>query len=214
MAGQDSEEARQAAEAHARWMAAAWPPPPSSEAPQPAPGVYGNYPPPPVSGSHSPAAYGPPATSTYSPWWKRVLATLLDWVVLSVPSGILSAIAGASVLKTDPVTGEVAFHMTAAYVTVLLISFVGTLAYYVLMEGGPGGATVGKMALNIQVRDESTMGPLGYGKALGRRLMALLFWWLLVIPGLLDSLAPLWDDRARAAEPAVRRGRRRVAELR
>jgi uncharacterized RDD family membrane protein YckC len=131
----------------------------------------------------------------YSAWWKRVLAAVLDWVVLSVPSGILSAIAGASVLKTDPVTGEATIHLTAAYVVALIISLVGSLAYYVLMEGGPGGATVGKMALGIQVRDESTMGPLGYGKALGRRLMGWLFWWLLILPGLLDVLAPLWDDR-------------------
>ena len=39
------------------------------------------------------------------------------------------------------------------------------------------------------------MGPIGYGKALGRRLLASLFWWLLLIPGLLDVLWPLWDGR-------------------
>ena len=70
------------------------------------------------------------------------------------------------------------------------------MAYFVAMEGGPtAAAAVGKMAMHITVRDESTWAPIGYGRALGRRLLGMVLWWLLIVPGLLDVLWPLWDGR-------------------
>jgi uncharacterized RDD family membrane protein YckC len=80
-------------------------------------------------------------------------------------------------------------------VAAVIISFVGCLAYYVVMEGGPTAATVGKMAMHITVRDASTWTPIGYGRALGRRLLGMVLWLLLLVPGLLDLLSPLWDGR-------------------
>ena len=154
------------------------------------PGTAGQYPPP------RPPGYGyPQAATAYSPWWKRVCAALLDGVVVSIPIGLLSGIAGAHAFTTNPATGQVSFHPSSAYWITLLVGLIGSFAYYTLLEGGPGGATVGKMALNIRVADESGDGSIGYGRALGRRLMGTLFWWLLIIPGLLDVLSPLWDAR-------------------
>lgn len=134
------------------------------------------------------------AEASYSPWWKRVLAALLDAIVLGVPYGIVGALAGGTPFKEDALTGEVSFDPSGAYIAVWILSIIGSFAYYVLLEGGRSGATVGKMTLGIQVRDAGG-GALGYGRALGRRLVAGVLWWLLILPGLVDVLSPLWDRR-------------------
>jgi len=160
----------------------------------PAPPVYAHYPPP-----AGPAVTPPIAQlityPDFSPWWKRVCAALLDGVVVSIPSGIIFALLGRDLVQTNPVTGVASLHFTGAYASAWALTTVLALAYYAILEGGPGGASVGKLALNIIVRDVSTGGPIGYGRALVRRLIATGLWWLLVVPGLLDVLWPLWDDR-------------------
>jgi uncharacterized RDD family membrane protein YckC len=144
-----------------------------------------------VSGSPSQVLMDP----VYSPWWKRVCAALIDFVTLSIPNGIVSSVLGGNAFRTDPVTGLDTFHPTAGYVAAFIIGVVAGLAYYVVLEGGPTAATVGKMAMHITVRDASTWTPIGYGRALGRRLLGMVLWWLLLIPGVLDVLWPLWDGR-------------------
>ena len=162
--------------------------------PPPAP-AYASYPPP----AAAPAVAGSPSQvlmdAVYSPWWKRVCAALIDFVTLSIPNGIISSLLGGNAVQTDPVTGVASLDLTAAYVAAFVISIVGSFVYYVVMEGGPAAATVGKMAMHITVRDASTWEPIGYGRALGRRLLGMVLWWLLLIPGLLDVLSPLWDGR-------------------
>jgi uncharacterized RDD family membrane protein YckC len=153
-----------------------------------------SYPPPAapaVAGSPSQVLMDP----VYSPWWKRVCAALIDFVTLSIPNGIISAVLGGNALRTDPTTGLNTFHPTAGYVAAVIISIVGSLAYYVALEGGPAAATVGKMAMHITVRDATAWTLIGYGRALGRRLLAMVLWSLLLVPGLLDVLSPLWDGR-------------------
>ena len=169
-------------------------PPAAAPAPPAPPPAYAYYPPPAapsVAGSPDQVVMDP----VYSPWWKRVCAALIDFVTLSIPNGIISSLLGGNAIETDPVTGVASFHPTAGYVAAIVISIVGSLAYYVVMEGGPTAATVGKMAMHITVRDASTWTPIGYGRALGRRLLGMVLWWLLLIPGLLDVLSPLWDGR-------------------
>jgi uncharacterized RDD family membrane protein YckC len=171
------------------------PPPPVPPAPPapPAP-AYAYYPPPAapaIAGSPSQVLMDP----VYSPWWKRVCAALIDVVTLSIPNGVVSSLLGGNALRTDPNTGLDTFHPTAGYIAAFIIGTVGGLAYYVIMEGGPRAATVGKMAMHITVRDDSTWAPIGYGRALGRRVLGMALWWLLLIPGLLDVLCPLWDGR-------------------
>lgn len=169
-------------------------PPQAAAAPQTPPPAYAYYPPP-----AAPAVAGSPdhvlMDPVYSPWWKRVCAALIDFVTLSIPNGIISSLLGGSTVETDPVTGVVSFDPTAGYVIAFIIGILGSLVYYVVMEGGRTAATVGKMAMHITVRDASTWEPIGYGRALGRRIVGMALWWLLLIPGLLDVLSPLWDRR-------------------
>ena len=161
---------------------------------EPRPATVSNYPPPSAVGP-TPPPYPNRAEPAYSRWWKRACAAILDWVILSVPNGIILATVGSNRLQTDPVTGEVTTQITSRVLVAWLLTLIVTLAYHVILEGGPRGDTVCKIALNLTVRDESTLEPIGYGRALGRRLMAHLLWVLLIIPGILDLLAPLWNRR-------------------
>ncbi|HVL27247.1 MAG TPA: RDD family protein, partial [Acidimicrobiales bacterium] len=176
-----------------RWA----PPAPEDRTTPPTPPVGHSYYPPPAAPAAAPPGYGPGpggGEPAYSPWWKRVVAVLVDWLVVGIPAGIAFAAAGTP-FGTDPFTGEPTFEPSGAYLVAWLVSVVASLTYYVVMEGGPGGATLGKMAVGIQVRDASSFGSIGYGRALGRRLVAGLLWALFILPGLVNVLMPLWDRR-------------------
>ncbi len=79
----------------------------------------------------------------------RLLAFIIDIVILGVINGILGA-----VLKTP------------GYALGTLVS----LGYIIYFEGGESGQTLGKKAMNIRVVDAETGGPLGYGKAVLRTI--------------------------------------------
>jgi len=58
-----------------------------------------------------------------------------------------------------------------------------------------GGQTIGKMTTRTAVRlDGDEDRPLGYVRAFIRALIPP-FFWVLIIPGLLDVLWPLWDGK-------------------
>ena len=54
------------------------------------------------------------------------------------------------------------------------------------------------MAMGIQVRDAEIGGPIGFGRAIGRRFVYEILWYLLFVPGLINALSPLWDSRKQA----------------
>lgn len=146
------------------------------------------------AGSMTPAAAG-----SYAEWWQRAVAWLIDAVVISVPSFIIMSIAGAGFAasaKLDPETGQLqSAGFFAGFLISWLILMVIGIAYKVILEGGPKGQTLGKMAMKIQVRDANTQGPLGYGKAAVRWLVAAVLWIVFYIPGIIDLLFPLWDPK-------------------
>ena len=117
----------------------------------------------PPPGSHSDGPSGPRAG-----FWQRFAALILDGLVLAVPSVILYVI--------DPILSNT------------LGTLIGIL-YYVLLEGGATGQTLGKRALGIRVYDLRQGGPIGYGRAtiryFGRILSA--------IPFFLGYFWMLWD---------------------
>ena len=47
------------------------------------------------------------------------------------------------------------------------------------------------------MRDERTFGPLGYPSAFVRWRVTLVLW-IVFVPGVLDALSPLWNERRRA----------------
>ncbi|MEW6153809.1 MAG: RDD family protein [Actinomycetota bacterium] len=184
---------------------AAWPPPVASDrqgGPPPAGAYYPPpaaatgttaYPPPPPPPTPSPAPSPTWSSVTYGPWWKRAVAALIDWAVLSVPSGILLTLAGGTA-TVDPVTDEIVVTNPGLLMAVWAVLIAGSFAYYIVMEGSRG-ATVGKMAMGLRLQDADTGAPIGYGLAFARRLVAGVLWAMLFLPGVLNLLSPLWDRR-------------------
>ena len=82
---------------------------------------------------------------------RRLLAFIVDFLVLLIPSAIVLAVFGRNAGGQGIQT---------------LIS----LAYFTYFEGGPTGATLGKRALGIRVYDLRQGGPIGYGRGLIRWL--------------------------------------------
>ncbi|MGH9155660.1 MAG: RDD family protein [Acidimicrobiales bacterium] len=166
-----------------------------SEFPSPAPGWGGD-------GAPPAAGYGYPESGKvdsrgrpYASWIKRVGASLIDALVVGVPSAVINGYSGADIVAVDPVTSEISFNITGATVGSWALVVALSLAYFAILEGGRSGQTVGKRALGIQVRDALSGEPIGIARALGRRVLANLLWYMLFIPGLLDVLWPLWDAR-------------------
>ena len=136
-----------------------------------------------------------------APWWKRLVAIIVDGLVLGFGGIIVLLIIGAVVGSSNnqtpnpPATnGQVAAGVIVAS---LFIALIGAI-YYGALNGSRRGQTVGKLALGIAVRDARSGGPIGFWRALARALVVWLFSILLVIPYVLDSLAPLWDKRRQA----------------
>lgn len=176
---------------------------------QPPPG------PPPGQGVPPPAG-GPPAYAggagqptdsqgrVLAHWWKRVVASLIDGVILSIPYYIVTAVFSVGFSKaaectSDPTTGAVSCSgggsFIAGFLITMLVFLVLGIVYFVYFNGSERGQTVGKMVMKIQVRDEATGGPIGYGKAALRWIVALVLSILCYIPGIVDALFPLWDPK-------------------
>jgi uncharacterized RDD family membrane protein YckC len=139
-----------------------------------------------------------------SPWWKRLLAIILDGFVLAIPIFIVFAIIGAALGPSDSTSTTTNTQPAAAGAVIgglfffFIVALIPGVIYYGLMNGSKRGQTVGKMALGIAVRDARTGGPIGVGRGMGRFLMMQLFYILLLIPYILDNLSPLWDARRQA----------------
>ena len=136
----------------------------------------------------------------YAEWWKRVVATIVDSILLSIVNAILSPIFGLNDVGSptfNPNTGQ--FEGGSGFFARLVVGNVVMLlvgiAYYVYLNGNDRGQTVGKMLLKIRVRDEATGGPAGYGKAFIRYIVGTVLFILCIIPGIVDLLFPLWDPK-------------------
>lgn len=118
--------------------------------------------PPPASAGNGPS--GPRAG-----FGRRLVAFLIDVVILGVVQSILWAITNPGV----------------AYGVGTLLS----LAYYTYLEGSGSGQTVGKRALGIRVIDFRTGDSIGHGRAFIRWISRILS----TIPCLLGYFWMLWD---------------------
>lgn len=143
------------------------------------------YPPPPPTAGVS---------TTLADWWRRAVAIVLDIFIVAAPMGIVGAVFG--LIKTTTLAdGTTRYEPRPA---LLLLGSIATLAYSAVMDGGPRGATVGKMAMKIRVVDATTGMPIGTGRAFVRRLVYLLLFNALIVPGIINALSPLWDKRRQA----------------
>jgi uncharacterized RDD family membrane protein YckC len=95
-------------------------------------------PPPPVWEAQPTGA----AQVAYGGFWIRLVAYIIDAILLTLVVGGLGAILGFNLMETDLERQEPLFN---------LLSFVIGWLYFALMESSERGATVGKMALGLRV---------------------------------------------------------------
>ena len=95
----------------------------------------------------------------YAGFWRRVAAALIDGILVGVVSWIVTMIFSAI--------------SDGAEVTAQILVLIAAYGYYAGMESSSYQATVGKIALGIQVTD--LMGNrISFGRALGRNLAEIL----------------------------------------
>jgi uncharacterized RDD family membrane protein YckC len=97
-------------------------------------------------------------------------AYLLDFLVIGIPFAILAIILAVAVAP-DEGSGDVDEGAAGILVLLYVLGFIALWAYYVLLEGGPTGQTIGKKAVGIRVVSMQTGGPIGYGKSFIRTLI-------------------------------------------
>jgi uncharacterized RDD family membrane protein YckC len=113
-------------------------------------------------------ATGAGAAPAYAGFWLRLLAYVIDSILVGFVSSFVGAFLGgilAGVLGARGTQGE-----ALAAVAGLLGGLVGALIlwlYFALMESSGTQATLGKMALGLAVTDAAGR-PIGFGRATGR----------------------------------------------
>ncbi|HUK10458.1 MAG TPA: RDD family protein [Stellaceae bacterium] len=102
-------------------------------------------------------------TTLYAGFWRRVIAVIIDGIVVDVAGGIVLAALAAVVGSPETDDGAI----RPVFILVALLFVVGVWLYWTLMESGPAQATLGKQALSIKVTDHDG-NRLGFGRANGR----------------------------------------------
>jgi uncharacterized RDD family membrane protein YckC len=129
-----------------------------------------------------------PILMSYARWPKRAAAYVVDGFVLGlgIPVALLvAAIAGG---HDNPDV-----FPWVAYVYFLI----APLAYMTYFHGTTG-RTPGKRLLGLRVADARDGSPIGVVRASFRHLVGFALWILFTLPGLIDILWPLFDERRRA----------------
>jgi uncharacterized RDD family membrane protein YckC len=122
-------------------------------------------------------AFAPTPPSPYAGFWLRVVAHLIDDVLLGIGIGILVLIGvgmiGVGSLRTmfEGMNGEAAPEIPAAIISAfILVSLASVLLAWIYnagMESSRHQGTLGKMALGLIVTDLQGR-PIGFGLASGR----------------------------------------------
>jgi uncharacterized RDD family membrane protein YckC len=150
-----------------------------------------------------------PGGAPLAEWWKRLVAAIIDGIILGIPSSILGSILfgglfAASTPTFNPNTGQIeggsGFFMgfLAAQGALILMNLILSAGYQIYLHTNRG-QTVGKMAMKIKVVDMETGELIPYGRA-GIRwgVQQALAIFTCGIGGLLDGLWPLWDQKRQA----------------
>jgi uncharacterized RDD family membrane protein YckC len=112
-------------------------------------------------------------------FWRRFVALVLDGFVIAIPAIVLFLV----------------FDAAIAYV----LTLVGYAAYYIVLQGGPTGQTIGKKVLDIRVVDINTGGPIGNGRSAVRFLVQFFLSGILYLGYLWmlwDKEKQTWHDKA------------------
>jgi uncharacterized RDD family membrane protein YckC len=113
----------------------------------------------------------------YAGFWMRLLAAIIDGVLLAIVNIIilvpflglvgLTAAAHAADADLDSGGGGLMIALLSTYLISMLAVAVAGWLYFALMESSAKGATLGKIALGLRVVDLNG-NRIGFGRATGR----------------------------------------------
>jgi uncharacterized RDD family membrane protein YckC len=122
-------------------------------------------------------------------WWRRVVAIIIDGVLLLIVNQIVSSVGQSSGAET------VLRDVTSVALALL---------YYGYLNGVVG-QTVGKMVMGIRTADRDTGAPIGFWRGVGRYLVVAVLTLCFFVPEIIDGLLPLRDPlRQSLHDKAVR----------
>ncbi|MEV5824539.1 RDD family protein [Spirillospora sp. NPDC052242] len=177
------------------------------EQPPPYPGSYGGGPYggqqhgglPGYGGGHN--EYIDPSAGLASRW-ARLGAGIIDLIVLSIISGLISLPFVNWDTVVDPEPGEYAYNGMQVWTNLIAI-IVGFL-YFWLMHA-KWGQTLGKMLLRIRVVREEDGGPVATSQAAARSAFYSVLGGICGCIGFIDVLWILWDRRKQALHDKIAR---------
>ncbi|HYX01902.1 MAG TPA: RDD family protein [Reyranella sp.] len=82
------------------------------------------------------------AQVAYGGFWIRLVAYIIDGIILGIVGYVVALIFGIPLVPADPQTYDP---------TLNIVSFVIGWLYFAVMESSPRGATLGKMAMGLRV---------------------------------------------------------------
>jgi uncharacterized RDD family membrane protein YckC len=176
-----------------------------------------------LSANSYPPGYGPPAGSgpppgsltgaevdgvvdatlgyALAPWWKRLVAIIIDSTVLGAAYFFVIAVIGVIMQNNQGTTNTSqngAGSVIVGVIGIVILASIPNSLYFGIMNGSKRGQTLGKMALGIAVRDARSGQKIGFWRGVGRFFIVVVFELLLYVPYILDGLSPLWTKRRQA----------------
>jgi uncharacterized RDD family membrane protein YckC len=118
-----------------------------------------------------------PAIGTYANFWRRLLAVVLDGIVVSIPANIFAAALGSGLI----VTGGGGIHYRSGGSGLHMLFFI---LYEALLIAYWNGQTIGKKAMGIRVVSAGG-APVPVGMAFVRSVMK-------IVSGMVLMLGYLW----------------------
>jgi uncharacterized RDD family membrane protein YckC len=133
---------------------------------------------------NAPTAGDEAEVSLHASWGRRFVAWLIDGVLVWLALGIaVEVFRGGGAAES--------------WVASLVLAIGVPAFYFTLCHGSQSGQTLGKRILGIAVRDQASLGQLGFPRAFGRWAITFFFWCLFGIGGVVDGLWALGDRRRR-----------------
>ncbi|MEZ5262961.1 MAG: RDD family protein [Acidimicrobiales bacterium] len=159
----------------------------------------------PYAGAY-PAPGSGPGGQAYAEWWQRLVAKILDVIIVAIPGLILFfAVAWGDIQdRIDANESSFQFTYTGTQLLGSLLWFLIGYVYFAVLNGR--GQTVGKMALGIKVVSMRDGTAIGLGRGFARHAVQFIASFLScfgLIFLLVDSLWPLWDANKQAVHDKI-----------
>jgi uncharacterized RDD family membrane protein YckC len=143
---------------------------------------------------------------TYAGFWIRLVARLIDGLILGIPFGIVFAvfaIAGGVFANNNSSSTQDSQNAAAAavfgggFLILWLLALVVQVGYWIYFWG-TSGSTLGMRLLHLKVVDADTGSPIGYARATVRFLMSIVNSWACYIGWIWVAFDPRkqgWHDK-------------------